>query len=781
MIIDRRGIEIPVDGIVDDSDIEPSAGLAIKEACRVATTANITLNGQQTIDGIAVVEGDRVLVKNQTDTTQNGIYDVSTGNWARSADFNETGEVVQGTQVLVTAGTVNATKTFFVTTANPITIDVTGIAIGSVGAQPLDATLTALAALDSTAGFLVETAADTFTKRTLQPPVAGITISNPAGVAGDPTVVLANDLAALEGLGSTGIAVRTAADTWAQRTITGTAAEIIVTNGNGVAGNPTLSLPTAITMTGKTLTGGSYSGITITTSTFNGNTWTAGTGTLTIAAGKIATVNNTLTFAGTDGTTMTMPSTSATLARTDAANTFTGHQTIEGITSTGATGAGKFVFDGTPTLVTPVLGVATATSVNKVAFTAPANSATLTIPDGVTLTGPAASGTAMTLGNTETVTGVKTFGSSGAVGRLKVAGTTSGSTVLDASATASGTLTLPAATDTLVGKATTDTLTNKTFDTAGTGNSFSINGVAATANTGTGAVARAAGPTFTTPALGAATATSINGNTFTTGTYTLTGAAGKTFTFSNSLTLAGTDGSTLNIGTGGTLGTNAYTSTAYAALAANNTFVNQAATPGQRIQFDSSDASPISINNQTLTLSNFNTTNNNYASFMFTSKDSGGTERAGAGIMGVFTHAAAMVQTDLIFFTREIGGGVDFPVYMSGNRVIFGSSVSASFPALIPSSTTLKVRLGDDSAYAPFAAADITANAGTAIPAGGTAGAGLKVSSTANFGVFFGSGAPSLSAAKGSLYLRSDGSGTGDRMYINTNGSTTWTNVVTAA
>ena len=75
----------------------------------------------------------------------------------------------------------------------------------------------------------------------------------------------------------------------------------------------------------------------------------------------------------------------------------------------------------------------------------------------------------------------------------------------------------------------------------------------------------------------------------------------------------------------------------------------------------------------------------------------------------------------------------------------------------------------------------VQTNAATAIPAGGTAGAGVTVSSTANFGVFFGSGAPTLSAAKGSLYLRSDGSTVNDRMYVNTNGSTTWTNVVTSA
>ena len=64
--------------------------------------------------------------------------------------------------------------------------------------------------------------------------------------------------------------------------------------------------------------------------------------------------------------------------------------------------------------------------------------------------------------------------------------------------------------DTFVGKATPDTFTNKTFDTAGTGNSFSINGVAVTANTGTGAVVRATSPTLVTPVLGVATMTSVN-------------------------------------------------------------------------------------------------------------------------------------------------------------------------------------------------------------------------------------------------------------------------------
>jgi hypothetical protein len=75
----------------------------------------------------------------------------------------------------------------------------------------------------------------------------------------------------------------------------------------------------------------------------------------------------------------------------------------------------------------------------------------------------------------------------------------------------------------------------------------------------------------------------------------------------------------------------------------------------------------------------------------------------------------------------------------------------------------------------------VTAYSATPIPAGGTTGAGITVSSTANFGVFFGSGVPTLSAGKGSLYLRSDGSGVNDRMYVNTDNGATWAAVVTAS
>lgn len=70
---------------------------------------------------------------------------------------------------------------------------------------------------------------------------------------------------------------------------------------------------------------------------------------------------------------------------------------------------------------------------------------------------------------------------------------------------------------------------------------------------------------------------------------------------------------------------------------------------------------------------------------------------------------------------------------------------------------------------------------GTATPAGGATGTGVTIGTTSNFGIFYGSGVPTLSAAQGSIYLRSDGSSTSTRLYVNTTGATTWTNVTTAA
>jgi hypothetical protein len=122
--------------------------------------------------------------------------------------------------------------------------DVSGLDTVLSNKQPSDATLTALAAYNTT-GFVVQTASDTFTGRSLSAPASGITISNPAGTAGNPTFALANDLAAVEGLATNGIAVRTGTDTWNTRTVTAANSKVVITNGDGVSGNPTIGVAEA--------------------------------------------------------------------------------------------------------------------------------------------------------------------------------------------------------------------------------------------------------------------------------------------------------------------------------------------------------------------------------------------------------------------------------------------------------------------------------------------------------------------------------------------------------
>jgi len=102
-------------------------GLDVKDSVRVATTANISLSGTQTIDGVAVIAGDRVLVKNQSTGADNGIYDVAAGAWSRAADANASSEVTAGLFVFVAEGTSNADTGWVLTTNDPITLGTTAL------------------------------------------------------------------------------------------------------------------------------------------------------------------------------------------------------------------------------------------------------------------------------------------------------------------------------------------------------------------------------------------------------------------------------------------------------------------------------------------------------------------------------------------------------------------------------------------------------------------------------------------------------------------------------
>jgi hypothetical protein len=78
--------------------------LGAKSPVLVATMVNITLSGEQTVNGVAVVEGDNVLVNGQTDQTENGVYVVSTSAWTRAVWFNNELNAVSGTLILTTSG-----------------------------------------------------------------------------------------------------------------------------------------------------------------------------------------------------------------------------------------------------------------------------------------------------------------------------------------------------------------------------------------------------------------------------------------------------------------------------------------------------------------------------------------------------------------------------------------------------------------------------------------------------------------------------------------------------
>lgn len=139
-ILDANGFKLtnladatnPQDAVTKAQLDAQAQGFKWKEPVRAATTANITLSGAQTIDGVSVIAGDRVLVKDQSSGAANGIYLAASGAWTRATDFDVAAEVL-GATVFVSEGTTNGNAQYKMTTDAPITLGATSLVWAQVG------------------------------------------------------------------------------------------------------------------------------------------------------------------------------------------------------------------------------------------------------------------------------------------------------------------------------------------------------------------------------------------------------------------------------------------------------------------------------------------------------------------------------------------------------------------------------------------------------------------------------------------------------------------------
>jgi hypothetical protein len=342
-------------------------GLDAKASCLAATTANITLSGAQTIDGVSVVAGNRVLVKDQTAPEDNGIYLCASGAWTRTTDAATFDSLVSAF-TFIEQGSTNA-DAGFVCTAD---------AGGTIGTTAIP--------------FSQFSGAGTFTAGT------GLTLTGTVFSLTSP-VAVANGGTGLTSLG-TGVATFLGTPSSANL-----AAAVSDETGSGAlvfATSPTLTTPalgTPSALVGTNITG-TAAGLTAGNVTTNAN-----------LTGAITSVGNTTSLGSFS---------SANLA---------GALTDE-------TGSGAAVFATSPTLVTPTLGAATATSINGVTVTGtstPALSVTGTTAvsgtntgDQTTITGNA--GTATTLETARNINGVS-FNGSADITVTAAAGTLTGATL----------------------------------------------------------------------------------------------------------------------------------------------------------------------------------------------------------------------------------------------------------------------------------------------------------------------------------------------------------------
>jgi len=195
-------------------------GLDPKASVKAASTANIAaLSGTMTIDGVALIAGDRVLVKDQTNPSANGVYIVAASTWSRAVDMSTWDEHVAA-YLFVEQGTINADIGYLCTADSAGLLGATSIAFVQF----------------SGAGQIVAGSGLIKTGNTLE-------VGAGSGVVVAATTVgLTGQALAFHNLSTNGLAARTASGTVAARTLTAGSAKVSITNGDGVAGNPTVDI-----------------------------------------------------------------------------------------------------------------------------------------------------------------------------------------------------------------------------------------------------------------------------------------------------------------------------------------------------------------------------------------------------------------------------------------------------------------------------------------------------------------------------------------------------------
>lgn len=274
-----------------------STGLSWKTACLVRTTGGVTLSGEQTIDG-QLTSGSRVLVMAQSDSTQNGIYTSASGSWTRTSDADSGAELVNAT-VFVSRGTLYG-DTQWTCTNDSVTIGVTSIAFAQVSG-----------AGTYSAGFALTLTGNQF----------AVTDSELVALAG--LTSAADRLPYFTGSGSASLATftsfgRSLVDDSDASTARSTLGLVIGSDVQAFNSNLSTYAGIAPSANVQTLLGaadyatvrtslGLVIGTNVQAWDADLDTWATKTpyaGSLVITTGKTVTISNTLTFTGTDGSTL---------------------------------------------------------------------------------------------------------------------------------------------------------------------------------------------------------------------------------------------------------------------------------------------------------------------------------------------------------------------------------------------------------------------------------------------------------------------------------------------